>query len=229
MPPPTLGAVASLVHSITKSVRCGFLDFSSAFDSVSRSLLHRKPEQFDCPKSFLAHLSDYFDIRTQGIRLRRNKSTPLANEFGVLQEAALSSSSFPTCISDLHCCFPSQLFALCQPRFGTEDFLNCSHYLSLIHDFFLCWIFGLLFLDWLTRLIPLSTYPLTRVDSSEYLEITIDKKLRRPSHVPNCVKYLRRLQFYIKVRHVQVRPDILFVHQCFFPLPSTVLSFLLFC
>lgn len=43
-----------------------------------------------------------------------------------------------------------------------------------------------------------TTNPLSRVDSTNYLRIIIDRNLRWPFHIPNCVQELRRLAFRIK-------------------------------
>lgn len=63
----TLGAVTFCIHKICKfldssmqAVRCSFLDYSSAFYLVSRSLLLHTLEAFSCPRFLLARLFDYF-------------------------------------------------------------------------------------------------------------------------------------------------------------------------
>ncbi|WP_432422668.1 RNA-directed DNA polymerase [Streptococcus dysgalactiae] len=241
----TLDAVSSLVHRIAKSlndsaksVRCVFLDYSSAFDSVPRSLLLHKLETFGCPNSLLAWLSDYFSGRTQFTRMGLKSSKPLVNDSGVLQGAVLSPYLFSTFISDLSCTSPTVLFkyaddvVLCQSISNPSELVKFSDNLSNVHCFSNqhnvslnlskcseC-VFSLSKSTNLSDPVFIDSEPLSRVSSIKYLGVTIDANLRWSSHIQCCTGKLRRLSFYIrKLRQYRVsQPTILtFVYQCIFP------------
>ena len=115
----TLDAVSSLFHFVCKSlydkakhVHCAFLDYSSAFDSVPRSLLLKKLQSFGCPSSLLEWLLDYFSRRYQYVKLGKKQSTSSLSNSGVLQGAVLSPYLFTTYISDLPVDLPVRISSM---------------------------------------------------------------------------------------------------------------------
>lgn len=87
-----LDVIASLAHYICKLLdvsikcaRCALLDYSSAFDSIPRSLQFHKLETLGCSSPLLASPSDYFTNRTYCPQAGSWTSKPLVDDSVVLQ------------------------------------------------------------------------------------------------------------------------------------------------
>lgn len=241
----TLDAVSFLIHRITKSlnessksVRCIFLDYSSAFDSVPRSRLLLKLESFGCPKQLIAWLANYFTNRMQSTKLGKVMSQPLTSNSGVLQGAVLSPFLFSAYISDLDVMSPACVVkyaddvVLCQPVSNLADFNAFGDNLSQIQRFSsssgltlneakcLECVFSFSHSSFPDEHVFINSNSLPRVTSVKYLGVTIDNNLRWSSHVQICTGKLRRLSFQIrKLRQFRTPQHIisLFVYQCIFP------------
>ena len=242
----TLDAVSTLVHYISKSlnssvksVRCVFLDYSSAFDSVSRSSLLFKLESFGTPRQLLSWLSDYFTERTQCTKLGKNTSSPLLINSGVLQGAVLSPYLFSAFISDLSVPNPAHIqkyaddVVLCQTVSSSSEFSSFTENLSQIQQFSnnsglhlntskcLECIFSSSRSTFPLDNVTLNDNHLSRVTSVKYLGITIDNDLRWSTHIQNCIGKLRRLSFQLrKLRQFRTPQNLLlsFVNQCVLPI-----------
>lgn len=113
------------------------MDPSSAFVSVSRSLLLSKQEQFGCTKMLLTRLSDYL---TNSGQARDEKTSSCVNGSGNLQRVHIFPYLFPKCISCLHVNFHVQLTKYAeeltpfQSIYRTDEFPNFSNTLSFFRD-----------------------------------------------------------------------------------------------
>ena len=242
----TLDAVSCVVHFVTKSldqsmksVRCIFLDYSSAFDSVPRFSLLHKLESFGCPMHILSWLKDYFTNRVQRTKLGRNLSCPLTNNSGVLQGAVLSPYLFSTYISDLFVPSPAKLIkyaddvVLCQSISNQSDFLSLSNNLAATYNFsqqsglslnsskcFEC-LFTLSRSSYPSEPSLINGSPTCRVDTVKYLGVTLQNDLRWSTHILSTVGKLRRLSFQIrKLRQFTTQQSLIstFVNQCVLPI-----------
>ena len=242
----TLDAVSSLIHFISKSlnnsvksVRCVFLDYSSAFDSVPRSQLLSKLQSFNCPRQLLSWLANYFTKREQCTKVNNRISKPLVNNSGVLQGAVLSPYLFSTYINDLPVIAPANIFkyaddvALCQPVSVQSDLQTFLQNLSQIHQFSCQSGLTLNSAKCVECVFSLSRTPfplddavingniLNRMNSIKYLGVTIDSNLRWSSHIHCAVGKLRRLSFQIrKLRQFRTPQAVItnFVYQCVYPI-----------
>ena len=242
----TLDAVSSVVHFISKSldqsvksVRCIFLDYSSAFDSVPRFSLLKKLESFGCPISILSWLKDYFTNRVQRTKMGGKLSCPLLNNSGVLQGAVLSPYLFSTYISDLVVSPPAKLIkyaddvVLCQSVSNQSDFLSLSDNLTATDNFSLqaglhlnsskCFecLFSLSRSSFPSEPSFISGSPVLRVDTVKYLGVTLQNNLKWSSHILCTVGKLRRLSFHIrKLRQFTAKQSVIssFVTQCVLPI-----------
>ncbi|WP_204107535.1 reverse transcriptase domain-containing protein [Streptococcus dysgalactiae] len=242
----TLDAVSCLLHFIskslngsTKAVRCVFLDCTSAFDRVPRSLLLQKLQSFGCPRYLLAWLTDYFTRRIQCTKIGKVVSKPLANNSGVLQGAVLSPFLFSVYLSDLQVPSPASIFkyaddiALAQPVSDFTDLASYSSNLTSIHHFasqsgltlnptksFEC-IYSLSRSPIPLNPSSIASDPITRVTSVKYLGVTIENTLHWSTHISNTVGKVRRLSYHIrKLRQFGVPQSSVesFVYQCIFPI-----------
>ena len=104
----TLDAVAVLHHNIVfglekgkKYVRCAFLDFTSAFDSIPRHLLLNKLISVDTDSWITNWLCSYLSGREQYTVFEGKCSTSLLSTVGVPQGAVLSPLLFSFFLHDL--------------------------------------------------------------------------------------------------------------------------------
>ena len=242
----TLDAVSSVVHFVAKSldqsmksVRCIFLDYSSAFDSVPRCSLLHKLESFGCPTHILSWLKDYFTNRVQRTKMGNNLSCPLMNNSGVLQGAVLSPYLFSTYISDLFVPSPAKLIkyaddvVLCQSISDQSDFLSLSDNLASTYNFsmqsglhlnsskcFEC-LFTLSRSSYPSESSLINGSQIRRVDTVKYLGVILQNDLRWSSHILSTVGKLRRLSFQIrKLRQFTAQQSLIssFVNQCVLPI-----------
>nr|CAH8863804.1 unnamed protein product [Trichobilharzia regenti] len=104
----TLDAAAVLYHNIASSldkgakfVRCAFLDYTSAFDSVPRDILLNKLAASQTECWAVNWLHSYFSDRKQYTVYKGKSSTSLPTEAGVPQGAVLSPFLFSFFLHDL--------------------------------------------------------------------------------------------------------------------------------
>ncbi|CAH8828947.1 unnamed protein product [Trichobilharzia szidati] len=104
----TLDAAAVLYHNIVSSldkrgkfVRCTFLDYTSAFDSVPRDILLNKLAETQTDCWVVKWLHSYFSERKQYTVCQGKSSTSLLTEAGVPQGAVLSPFLFSFFLHDL--------------------------------------------------------------------------------------------------------------------------------
>jgi hypothetical protein len=74
--------------------RCIFLDFSSAFNTISRQAILEKFSIIGIPKWVIAWIADYFQNCFQFVTANGRKSSSIPNNHGVLQGAVLSPALF---------------------------------------------------------------------------------------------------------------------------------------
>lgn len=192
-----LDADASLVRYITKSlessaksIQCSSSDFSSVLDPATRFLFILKLEQFDCFRRLVTWLSDYFINKIPCTNLDRKIPKPPMNCSGIFQKAAIfhwfqhTLPVYPPA-SLVH--YSSTLMALLFVTVYLKHItsptilattLSPRIYLSLVVYILICLVAE----DLSAFCRP--AYPadcsftyiklLTRVDSGEYLEISID-------------------------------------------------------
>ena len=242
----TLDAVASLFHFVCKSlndkakhVHCAFLDYSSAFDSVPRSLLLKKLQSFGCPSSLLEWLQDYFSRRYQYVKLGKQQSTSSLNNSGVLQGAVLSPFLFTTYISDLPVDLPVRHFKYADDiaiSFSISNETDLDLYntnisrlvefstssgLNLNPDKCIECIFSLNRSPPLTDGVQIKGKSMCRASHAKYLGVILESNLRWSLHAQSVVRKLRGLSFQIK-RLRQFCSDqsvmVNFVQQCVLPI-----------
>ena len=104
----TLDSLASLEHYVlssldskSKLIRCCFLDFCSAFNSLDRNVLLSKLRDAGVDSTILKWFLDYFTGRNQYVTYGGKKSALISNDCGVLQGAVLSPFLFSIYIDDL--------------------------------------------------------------------------------------------------------------------------------
>ena len=122
----TLDPVAALVHLACSSLdkgkcvfKCFSLDFSSAFNSVSRDVLLVKLSELGIPSRYLSWLHSYFSNRRQFTQVGPLISSTIPCNSGLLQGAVLSPALFSFYTDE------------CKSRDSTllkyaDDFLFCS-------------------------------------------------------------------------------------------------------
>lgn len=104
----TTCALTYFMHSVTQSleshpfVRCLFIDFSRAFDSVDRNILLSKLCKLPLCKSVLRWIASFLSFRTQCCKMNNKLSSIRSVNKGVTQGSVLGPHLFSVMIADLH-------------------------------------------------------------------------------------------------------------------------------
>nr|CAH8864496.1 unnamed protein product [Trichobilharzia regenti] len=252
----TLDAAAVLHNSIVSSldkdakyVRCTFLDFTSAFDSVPRSLLLNKLSTTQTESWVTKWLHSYFSNRMQYTVYKGQSSSAVLTESGVPQGAVLSPLLFSFFLHDL----PSSNdinfvkyaddLTVSLPVKCQNDCSKLNGFLSEISQWSKengltlnpskCQTVNFTFRHKsdLNKLV--SAHEVCNIDGTEietkseikYLGVTLSSDLSWSSHILTISKKIYRLTFYIKkLRHSGVTQPLLlqFVN-------SRILPIILYC
>jgi len=123
----TLDAVATLTHHIafeldkgSKNIRCAFLDFSSAFNTIPRSQVLDLLSKYGTPGWLVKWFGDYFTDCIQFVSLGGKSSECIPNDAGVSQGAVLSPFLFSAHLDGFRAELPNKLFKY------ADDLVLCS-------------------------------------------------------------------------------------------------------
>ena len=245
----TLDSLASLEHSVlssldgkSKLIRCCFLDFCSAFNSIDRQTLLSKLCDSGVDSTILAWFQDYFTGRRQYITCGGRQSKLIANDCGVLQGAVLSPFLFSIYIDDLCSGDGNFLFKYADDLIFGRACLNDADCLSFKHCadrlFTLTSQRGLILNTTKTSEVVFSLRPssvsalsdlhslyvngesLNRVPSIKYLGVLLSSTFSWSEYCNSVFAKIRRIAFFIrKLRYFKVSPKILqnFLTSCALP------------
>jgi len=112
----TTAAIIDILHHVTnllesnKYVRCLFIDFTKAFDTVNHPKLFSKLHRLSLPPTILAWIVNFLTGRTQNVIFAGVQSSPLPITRSIVQGSGLGPALYITYKADLHTISPQTLF-----------------------------------------------------------------------------------------------------------------------
>ena len=251
----TVDCITYLVDYITSRldegkciVRCAFLDYKAAFDSLARQSILNHLMSLKVPSILLKWLKDYFTGRSQYVTLGKSTSSILANNCGVPQGAILSPSLFNTNLDILRVGNPTILLkyaddlALLECCHSSADIENLSKALSEVAawsrdqglqlNLSKCHTMNFTSKKLSTNLrclLPittcLNTDHLQSSDTVKYLGVHLSSNMNWTKHIEQNFTKIRKICYFIRrLKSFKVNPHIV---QNF--VESSVLPILLYC
>jgi hypothetical protein len=244
----TLDAVAYLQHLICSNLdagcskfECIFLDFSSAFNTISRQSILDKMNDLGLPSWIVTWIFNYFLNCTQYVFANGTRSESIGNDHGVLQGAVLSPALFSLLTDSLVSHNSSHLLkyaddtTLANKLKSASDFELLNESLRAIEDWSaenslvlnnakcvecLFHFRSCQSRQSIQRNPSIDGMPLSEVDSVKYLGIHFSSDCTWSLQVQNIFSKCLRLSFVIK-RLVKLHvPNVVlktFVHACVLP------------
>jgi len=245
----TLDAIATLFHNTSysldkgaKIVKCVFLDYSAAFNTIPRSQVLEKLKNLGAPGWTTKWLSDYFTGRTQYVSSGRQVSASIPNDAGVLQGAVLSPFLFAFHLDSLACtngtlikyaddlvlsgkCKTSADFNALSDNLVTISQWSTSHGLKLNAQKCVQCDFTLTKSRTPITQLHLDGMNLPCANVFKYLGVTFSSDLTWSAHVENIANSCHRLGFVMK----RLRSFSLPQHAMKLFIDSCVLPIILYC
>ena len=218
----TQDALLSLTENIYHCLNCSdgsfciniFVDFHKCFDTIDHAILIRKLELYGATGSLLNLVNNYLTNRTQSVRIKQSISPPLPISKGVPQGSVLGPLLFLFFINDLpnisnvftpvlyaddttlsfRCNSIPQANVLCNTELHKFYNWSVANKLSINFDidktYFMIHTFRNLDLPNLS--INLGNNTLTECDSSKFLGVMVDDKLKFKNHIDYISKKISK-------------------------------------